>query len=59
LGSATSSDVLFIILALAVPPLAVLIKFGFGDVFWINVILTILGFIPGQIHAFWAVLFLK
>ncbi len=58
LGHLTGSDVIFAILALIVPPLAVLLKVGFTTHFWINVVLTILGFVPGQIHALWVVLFL-
>ena len=51
-------DVFFVILALVIPPLPVLIKVGFTSHFWINIILTLLGIIPGQIHALWVVLFL-
>lgn len=54
----TREDVLFILAALLVPPIAVFLKVGFGVQFWINLILTLLGFIPGQIHALWVVLFL-
>jgi uncharacterized membrane protein YqaE (UPF0057 family) len=57
-GHITRVDILFIIVSLVVPPIAVLIKVGFTAQFWINVLLTILGFIPGQIHALWVVLFL-
>lgn len=39
------------------PPLAVLLKVGLTTQFWINLVLTILGFVPGQIHALWVVLF--
>ncbi|HKJ78583.1 MAG TPA: YqaE/Pmp3 family membrane protein [Prolixibacteraceae bacterium] len=43
--------VLEIILAILLPPLGVAMKFGIGKKFWINVLLTILGYIPGIIHA--------
>ncbi|OGD79562.1 proteolipid membrane potential modulator, partial [Candidatus Collierbacteria bacterium RIFOXYB1_FULL_49_13] len=35
----------------------VFIKVGLTAHFWINVVLTILGVVPGQIHALWVVLF--
>ncbi|HBH29655.1 MAG TPA: hypothetical protein DDX99_12590 [Desulfofustis sp.] len=28
---------------------------GFGKHFWINIVLTILGFIPGLVHAVWII----
>lgn len=44
-------DVFKIILAIILPPLGVLLEVGLGKHFWINIILTLLGFIPGVIHA--------
>lgn len=52
----TGGDVVFVLLALMVPPIAVLLKVGLTAQFWLNVLLTILGFLPGQIHALWIVL---
>lgn len=57
LSRATGPDVLMIIVALVLPPLAVLIKVGLTAQFWLNVLLTFLGVVPGQIHALWIVLF--
>jgi len=57
LNHINSNDVLYIIAALFVPPLAVLLKVGFTSQFFINLILTVLGFVPGQLHALWIVLF--
>lgn len=54
----TSTDVLFIICAIFLPPVAVAIKVGFNIHFFVNMILTILGIVPGQIHALWVVLFM-
>lgn len=54
----TLVEIPLIILALALPPVAVLIKVGFTAQFWINVVLTMLGYVPGQVHALWIVLFL-
>jgi len=58
LNRLSPGDVALIIVALIMPPVAVLLKVGFTTHFWINVILTILGFVPGQIHALWVVLFM-
>ncbi|MFC7357879.1 YqaE/Pmp3 family membrane protein [Jejudonia soesokkakensis] len=41
-----------IILNLVLPPLAVFLKHGLGKVFLINLLLTIIGWVPGVIHAF-------
>jgi uncharacterized membrane protein YqaE (UPF0057 family) len=54
----SGSDVAFMILALIMPPIAVLLKVGLTVHFWVNLILTILGVLPGQIHALWVVLFM-
>lgn len=45
------SDLLKILLAVILPPLGVFFEVGLGKHFWINIILTLLGFIPGIIHA--------
>ena len=42
---------LLYILAFLCPPLAVYLDIGTGDELRLNVILTILGWIPGVIHA--------
>lgn len=42
---------LIIILSILLPPLAVFMKYGLSSTFWINLILTIIGWIPGVIHA--------
>jgi uncharacterized membrane protein YqaE (UPF0057 family) len=49
-------DILRLILAVILPPLGVLLQVGLGAQFWINVILTLLGWIPGVIHAFYIIL---
>jgi uncharacterized membrane protein YqaE (UPF0057 family) len=45
-----------IILAIFIPPVAAALQVGLSTHFWINIILTILGGIPGMIHALWLVL---
>jgi uncharacterized membrane protein YqaE (UPF0057 family) len=42
-----------ILLGILIPPLGVFLTVGFGSTFLINVLLTILGWLPGSIHAVW------
>lgn len=53
------NDVVWMVGAVVLPPLAVVLKVGFTVHFWINVVLTLMGYVPGQIHALWVVLFMK
>ena len=46
----STSDVLLYFLALFVPPLSVFLKRGCAADFWINILLSILGWIPGVIR---------
>lgn len=48
-------DILRYLFALLLPPLGVFLQVGFKRHFWINVLLTLLGYIPGIIHAFWVI----
>jgi len=48
-------DLLRIIIAILLPPLGVFLQVGIGKQFWINVLLTILGYIPGIVHAVWVI----
>ncbi|KAI9138150.1 putative cation transport-related protein [Paraphysoderma sedebokerense] len=52
----TCSDIFKFIAAVFLPPLGVFLEVGLNRDFWINVILTILGFIPGVIHAFYIII---
>ncbi len=45
-------SILTIILNILLPPLAVFMKHGLGTTFLISIILTVIGWIPGVIHAF-------
>lgn len=45
------ANIVEIILAILLPPLAVFLHDGIGTSFWINIILTLLFVIPGIIHA--------
>ena len=48
-------DIIRIIFAILLPPVGVLLQVGLGLQFWINVVLTLLGYIPGIIHAIWII----
>jgi uncharacterized membrane protein YqaE (UPF0057 family) len=45
--------ILYILLAIFLPPVLAFIKVGLTEHFWINLLLTLLGGIPGSIHALW------
>lgn len=40
-----------LILSVIIPPLGVFLETGLGKTFLINVLLTLLGYIPGLVHA--------
>jgi uncharacterized membrane protein YqaE (UPF0057 family) len=46
---------ILIILAVFLPPLAVFLMVGLGRDFWINLILTLLGWLPGMVHAIYLI----
>ena len=48
-------DLIRIICAILLPPLGVFLQVGIGIDFWINIVLTLLGYIPGIIHAVWVI----
>jgi len=45
--------VLLFILGTLFPPLAVAARFGIGKDFWLNLLLTVCGYIPGHVHNFY------
>ena len=52
----TATDPLKLLLAILLPPVGVFLEVGLGTHFWINVVLTLLGYVPGIIHAVYVVL---
>ena len=52
----TATDPLKILLAIFLPPVGVFMEVGLGTHFWINLILTLLGYVPGIIHALYVIL---
>ena len=49
-------DILRIILSVIIPPVGVFLQVGIGLQFWLNILLTLLGYFPGLIHAIWVIL---
>jgi uncharacterized membrane protein YqaE (UPF0057 family) len=37
------------------PPIGVFLTYGFSTTLLINILLTVLGYVPGIIHAIWAI----
>lgn len=48
-------DLIRIIASVIIPPLGVFLQVGLGKHFWLNIILTLLGYIPGLVHAVYIV----
>lgn len=48
-------DFVRLLVAILLPPLGVFLQVGFGKHFWINIVLTLLGYIPGIVHAVWVI----
>jgi len=48
-------DVLRILVAILLPPLGVFLQVGIGLQFWLNILLTLLGYVPGIVHAIWVI----
>lgn len=52
----TIGDPIKIIFAILLPPLGTFFEVGITKHFWINILLTILGYVPGIIHALYIIL---
>jgi uncharacterized membrane protein YqaE (UPF0057 family) len=48
-------DLLRLLLAILLPPLGVFTQVGISLHFWLNILLTLLGYIPGVIHAIYVI----
>jgi uncharacterized membrane protein YqaE (UPF0057 family) len=44
-----------ILFAVILPPLGVFLTIGIRGAFWLNILLTLLGYIPGIVHAVWII----
>ncbi len=47
------STIIRILLAIFLPPIAVLLSNGIGLQFLLNILLTLFGWLPGTVHALW------
>jgi len=47
------AHVVRILLSILIPPIGVFFKVGFGLHLWVNILLTMVGYFPGLIHAIW------
>lgn len=52
----TITDPIKILFAILLPPLGVFFEVGFKGHFWLNILLTLLGYIPGMLHAIYVIL---
>ena len=48
-------DILKIILAIFLPPVAAFLQVGLRLHFWLNILFTLLGGLPGMVHALWLI----
>lgn len=44
-----------LVLAIVLPPVSVFLTYGLSTTLVINILLTLLGWVPGIIHAIWAI----
>lgn len=54
-SSSDSADLLRVLVSILLPPLGVFLQEGIGTQFWINLLLTLLGYVPGLVHAVWII----
>lgn len=52
----TATDPVKIIFAIFLPPVGVFLEVGLTGHFWLNILLTLLGYVPGIIHALYVIL---
>ena len=48
-------DWIRVLLSILLPPLGVFLQVGLGGHFWLNILLTLFGYIPGLVHAIWII----
>ncbi|GJP42464.1 hypothetical protein CLOM_g2024 [Closterium sp. NIES-68] len=49
------ADFVILLIALLLPPLGVFIKLGCSFEFWLALLLSFLGYIPGAVYAFYVI----
>lgn len=55
MSDATTNTLLLVIIAILIPPLAVGLKKGIGFHLILSIVLTLLFYLPGLLHALWCV----
>ena len=55
-STVTATDPIKILFAILLPPVGVFLEVGLKGHFWLNILLTLLGYIPGIIHAVYVIL---
>ena len=55
LSTFTAADILKLFFAILLPPLGVFLEVGLKGHFWLNILLTLLGYVPGIIHAIYII----
>ncbi|QGJ71016.1 Proteolipid membrane potential modulator [Planctomycetales bacterium 10988] len=48
-------DLIRLILSVIIPPVGVFAQVGLTGHFWLNILLTLLGYFPGLIHAIYVI----
>jgi uncharacterized membrane protein YqaE (UPF0057 family) len=48
-------DLIRVILSILLPPLGVFLQVGLTGQFFLNILLTLFGYIPGIVHAVWII----
>lgn len=56
MSDSSGNQILKVLLAIFLPPLGVFFEVGIGLHFWLNIVLTIFGYVPGIVHAVWIIL---
>ncbi len=56
MADASTNTLLLVIIAILIPPLAVGLKEGIGGVLLISIILTLIFYLPGLLHALYVIL---
>ena len=49
------ANLIRVLFAILLTPLGVFLTVGLGGQFWLNILLTLLGYLPGIIHAVWII----
>jgi uncharacterized membrane protein YqaE (UPF0057 family) len=48
-------DFIRVLLSVLLPPIGVFLQVGLSGQFFLNILLTLLGYIPGVVHAVWII----